>query len=119
MRPEAHFSRVFELAGIESLVMTNDPFDDRERSEWEAGKEQDARFLAALRLDPLLNDWLQAHPKLVAMGYRCGSVLDAECLAEIRRFLEDSIKKMKPMYAALSLPPTFAYPEDSGLGSEC
>jgi hypothetical protein len=99
--PADHFSRVFELAGVESVVMTNDPFDDRERQHWEQGREPDSRFQAALRLDPLLNDWPLAERKMLDRGHR-----------EVGPFLEEWIERMRPLYAAVSLPPSFAYPED-------
>ena len=55
---EKHIDKVLELAGIEAVVMTNDPFDDLERPVWERGEgAEDPRFRAALRIDPLLMDW--------------------------------------------------------------
>lgn len=99
-----HFSKVLELGGVESLVMTNDPFDSREEPFWMSGTGGDPRFHAALRLDPLLNDWPNTERKLLDLGYGVG---------EVRRFLDDWIGRMKPLYAAVSLPPTFNYPEDS------
>jgi hypothetical protein len=62
--PEAIVDRVFECAGLESLVMTNDPFDDAERSVWEAGPQIDPRFHAALRLDSLILAWDTNFPRL-------------------------------------------------------
>lgn len=114
---DKHIDKVFELAGIEAVVMTNDPFDDQERPAWEAGKGAlDPRFRAALRIDPLLNDWENSSARLAGWGYKTGRELSAATLSEIRRFLEDWIKRMKPLYLAVSLPPTFLYPEDSPRG---
>ena len=48
---EAYIDQVFKLANVESVIMTNDPFDDVERPVWEQGPELDARFQAALRID--------------------------------------------------------------------
>src|SRR5215216_146492 len=53
----AHLGRVLELAGVSEVVMTNDPFDEREAGVWEGGQRVDGRFRAALRMDGLLNDW--------------------------------------------------------------
>src|SRR5215210_449093 len=52
-----HLGRVLELAGVSEVVMTNDPFDEREARVWEGGVEIDGRFHAALRMDRLMNDW--------------------------------------------------------------
>ncbi len=51
---EHHIARVFKLAGIESVVMTNDPLDPEEAPLWDS-LARDVRFHAALRLDRLLN----------------------------------------------------------------
>ena len=40
-------------------------------------------------------------------------MLSDETLSEISRFLHDWIERMKPLYLAVSLPPSFRYPEDS------
>ncbi|MEJ7713663.1 MAG: hypothetical protein WKF84_28390 [Pyrinomonadaceae bacterium] len=42
--------------------MTNDPFDVTEASVWQKGVELDPRFHAALRIDPLLNEWRLPRP---------------------------------------------------------
>lgn len=111
---DRHIDKVFELAGIEAAVMTNDPFDDLERPVWERGEgDADPRFRAALRIDPLLMDWDNASSRLAAWGYGTGRELDSKSLAGVRRFLDDWIGRMKPLYLAVSLPPTFRYPEDS------
>ena len=111
--PATHFHRVMDMAGVESLVMTNDPLDPVEAQHWESGSELDPRFHAALRIDPILNNWPDATEKLKAKGYKTGLILDEESLAEVRRFLTDWIKIMRPAYMAVSLPPSFDFPEDS------
>lgn len=92
--PQAHMARVFQLAGVSRVVMTNDPLDPTEAPFWERVAD-DARFATALRLDRILND---------------GAMTDA---AEVRAFLQAWCKKMRPLYMAVSLPDTFRYPEDS------
>ncbi len=67
--PAAHLERVFELAGVSDVAMTNDPFDAREASVWEGGANVDGRFHAALRMDGLLNDWGNSAEALAARGY--------------------------------------------------
>ena len=111
--PATHYHRVMDMARVESLVTTNDPLDPVEAQHWECGSELDPRFHAALRIDPILNNWPDATEKLKAKGYKTGLILDGESLAEVRRFLVDWIKIMRPAYLAVSLPPSFAFPEDS------
>ncbi|MCE5198475.1 MAG: glucuronate isomerase [Armatimonadota bacterium] len=110
---EDYVDRVFELANLEGLVMTNDPFDDLERPAWLEFKAVDPRFHAVLRLDTLLNDWPNAVPKLNSWGYTVDLVPGRETYVEIRRFLRDWAGRINAIYMAASLPPTFAYPDDS------
>ncbi|MGQ9778679.1 MAG: glucuronate isomerase [Bacillota bacterium] len=110
---EAHVERVLQLSGVAHLVMTNDPFTPEERAVWLGGYRGDPRFHAALRLDALLNDWEEACRRLREWGYEVGPALEAETMAEVRRFLNDWIARMKPVYLAVSLPPNFTWPEDS------
>jgi len=49
--------RVFKLAGVKEVVMTNDPFDPQERAVWQRGVAEDPRFRSSLRIDPLLLDF--------------------------------------------------------------
>ncbi len=86
-----HIARVFQLAGIESVVMTNDPLDPEESPLWN-DVASDARFHAALRLDRLLNQETTYTP------------------AEARRFLESWATRMRAVYMAVSLPDSFQFP---------
>lgn len=106
----------FSLANLRYAVMTNNPFDDAERAVWDRGFEPDPRFKTALRVDDLLVNLPKALAALRGMGYQATDALGAGDLAEIRRFLEDWIARMGPLYLAASLPPSFMYPEDSGPG---
>lgn len=108
--------RVLELANVDNVVMTNDPFDDMERPYWLAGKQADSRFHAALRLDRLLNDWQAAWGILAEWGYNVSSDLCGETCGEVRRFLHDWMERTGAVYMAVSLPPTFVFPEDSARG---
>ncbi len=105
--------KAFEVANIDSVVMTNDPFDAQERKAWLEGFEVDPRFKAALRLDPLLVFWDKSYADLKAWGYDVDVALSARSLKEIRRFLSDWIKRMDPVYMAVSLPSSFRYPADN------
>ncbi|HRI87493.1 MAG TPA: glucuronate isomerase [Candidatus Hydrogenedentes bacterium] len=109
---ENHVAEVLLTANVRDVVMTNDPFDDLERPVWEAGYNADPRFHAALRIDPLLNDFANASARLRAWGYAAGPDTDASSLSEVRRFLLNHAKRMNALYMAVSLPPDFAFPED-------
>lgn len=114
---EQHIDQVFDVANVKSVVMTNDPFDHVERSVWEEGFAGDERFHAALRIDPLLNDWVNTYPQLKSWGYNVDASLSPKALTEVRRFLLDWLERTKALYMAVSLPPDFAFPEVSARGS--
>ena len=111
-----HLDRVLELAGVSDVVMTNDPLDAQEARVWEGGAEFDGRFHAALRMDGLLNDWPDAAAKLSARAYRVEAGLGGGTASEIRRFLDEWIVRMRPLYMAVSLPDDFQYPADDARG---
>lgn len=108
---DAYIDQVFKLANVRSVIMTNDPFDDIERPVWEQGTEKDSRFPAALRIDPLLNDWSKAAQRLAGWGYDVNGSLSQRDLDEVRRFLRDWVKRMNPRYMAVSLTPDFRFPD--------
>lgn len=108
--PQRHIDQVFQLAGVESVVMTNDPFDDVELAEWERNAAFDARFQAALRIDRPLNDWSGALKILKAKGKECSADLDESSVIELRKYLDAAADRMDPLYLAASLPDTFTYP---------
>jgi hypothetical protein len=110
---DRHVEHVLDLANVSELVMTNDPFNVQERSLWERRESCPARFHPALRLDPLLNDWQSTHALIAAQGFETWGELSSRCVAEARRFLDHWIARLRPAYAAVSLPFSFTYPEDS------
>lgn len=110
---EEYVDRVFQLGRIDKVVMTNDPFNARERNVWLGDYQGDGRFLAALRLDVLLNSWDSAQKSLQEWGYEASRDLSEGTLKEVRRFLEDWVGRMKAVYMAVSLPYDFTVPEDS------
>ncbi len=111
--PDSYIDRVMELSGVTKITMTNDVFDDNERSRWlaDATLGDDERFDAVLRFDPLLCDWLGAAAKLAGWGYDVCEQVNEKTVAHVRRFLGDWIERMNPVYAAVSLPPEFRYTE--------
>ncbi|HTS75919.1 MAG TPA: hypothetical protein VMG40_06930 [Bryobacteraceae bacterium] len=106
-----HIDRVFELGGISEAVMTNDPLDPDEAPAWERGAGHDARFHPVLRLDRILNKWPDHWRALESKGYQADE--RASSVTGVRRFLADWVKRMHPVYMAVSLPDTFEFPEDS------
>jgi hypothetical protein len=113
LTPGEYVDIVFELAGVRDVVMTNDPFDEAERKVWLESYRPDARFKAALRLDPLLNEWDANWQRLAAWGYSVDVGLSSRCITEVQRFLKYWCDRMEALYLAVSLPPTFAIAEDS------
>ena len=119
---EEHIDNVFTTANVESVVMTNDPFDPVEYPVWMTEFSRDARFHAALRIDALLNDWTNNYSKLAQWGYKVEPTLNMQSTAEVRRFLSEWLDRTKALYIAASLPPNFAFPEESPRGeliAEC
>lgn len=103
---------VFDLANVSSVYMTNDPLDAAERACWRKGFKRDPRFLAALRLDSCLMNWPAGVSSLRELGYDVDSSLSGRTLSEVCRYLSDWSRKMDARYMAISLPPSFRYPEE-------
>ena len=53
-----YIDQVLKLAHVSDVVMTNDPFNPVERAAWERNEPCPERFHRALRMDPVLNDWV-------------------------------------------------------------
>jgi hypothetical protein len=109
-KPEDYLNRCLELAGVRRLCMTNSPFDDLERPGWETGFSRDERFVAALRIDPLLLDWTHTAPRLARWGCKVKPGLSGPVFGEVRRFLADWTKRLRAKYLMVSLPPEFNFP---------
>jgi hypothetical protein len=114
-KPESYIDRICQLANVRQIAMTNSPFDDAERPVWERGFARDPRFVAALRIDPLLCDWPNAAQRLAKWGYKVSPDFSGQTLPEIRRFLEDWTRRIGARYCMVSLPPDFAYPADTAM----
>ncbi len=108
---DAYIGHCMELAGVSKICMTNSPFDHDEAPLWD-GFRGDERFCAALRIDPLLNEWEQTLPQMRGWGYDVGSDLNEATLREVRRFLGDWARKMNALYLMVSLPPEWNFPDD-------
>jgi hypothetical protein len=110
---EDYVGRVLETARVSSVVMTNDPFDEKESRLWEQGADRDPRFLPALRIDPMLVGWRGALPALASRGYDVSEDLGGRSIMEARRFLDVWVRRMRPLYLAVSLPDDFNFPADA------
>ncbi len=110
-RVDSYLSRCMELAGVSKIYMTNSPFDETERPIWEAGFQRDDRFVAGLRIDPLLLSWPETAPRLSRWGYHveAGSP-PQKTFDEVRRFLADWTRRIDARYVMISLPPDFEFP---------
>ena len=109
-KPARHVDEVLDLAGVNTVCMTNSPFDDLERPIWERGFRRHPRFKTALRIDPLLLDWPRSAQRLSEWGYQVSRTLNAKTLGEVRRFLEDWGTRINAGFLMVSLPPNFAFP---------
>jgi len=110
---ETYIEKVFEMAGISTVVMTNDPLDPAEAEVWLKGVASHKQFRAVLRLDRILCTWSAHWNVLAGQGYRVDEHASGNSVSEVRRFLMDWCKRMQPVYMAVSLPDTFAYPTDT------
>ena len=110
---DEHIGRVFEMAGISTVVMTNDPLDPGEAPLWLSGAREHPQFRAVLRLDKILRQWTANWEALAAQGYKVDAQASGKSAEEVRRFLFDWYQRMQPMYMAVSLPDTFIYPAET------
>lgn len=96
LRPiEDRIENSFELAGVETVTMTNDPLNDHERPVYEAGYRGDFRFRTVLRIEPILFQ-------------------DRGDLEWIRSYVKEWAERLNAAYVAVSLAPDFDF-----LGESC
>eukprot|EP00756_Hemistasia_phaeocysticola_P013073 Hpha_TRINITY_DN15249_c3_g3::TRINITY_DN15249_c3_g3_i1::g.64999::m.64999 len=101
--PEEHVERVFNLAGVKYVVMTNIPFDPREAQRFLDDRPTHPRFKAALRIDPVLKgDWGTIKAAVAERGM-------SEDMAGAREYLKWWAKKMDAIYLMASTPADFCY----------
>src|SRR2546426_4953022 len=109
-RVEDHVTRCMELAGLSKIYMTNSPFDDLERPVWEKGFRRDERFVAGLRIDPLLMAWPEAARRLAGWGYKVESGAPSQThFDEMRRFLADWTDRIDAKYLMVLLALDFQF----------
>jgi hypothetical protein len=112
-RIESHVVRVLQMAGVSSVVMTNDPLHPEEQQVWMNGSQPRPDFLPVLRLDRILWGWGGHWQRLVEQGYAVDAQATGKSVTETRRFLADWHERMRPVYMAVSLTDEFQFPEDS------
>jgi hypothetical protein len=61
-------------------------------------------------MDRLLNSWPKTAERLAGLGYAVDANMSGETTLEIRLFLDEWIRKMDPLYMAVSLPDDFLFP---------
>jgi len=110
---ESHIQRVLQMAGVNMVVMTNDPLETEEAAVWKNGDVKHSQFRAVLRLDRILCTWSKHWPVLTGQGYKVDEQASGKSAAEVRRFLMDWHERMQPVYMAVSLPDTFEYPQET------
>ncbi|MGB8476557.1 MAG: hypothetical protein WCE61_20945 [Candidatus Acidiferrum sp.] len=110
---ETHIQRVLQMAGVDLVVMTNDPLDPQEAPVWLKGVANNAQFRAVLRLDRILCAWSAHWQVLASQGYQVDEHASGKSAAEVRRFLMDWNARMHPVYMAVSLLDSFAYPQET------
>jgi hypothetical protein len=111
-----HVDLIFERAGVEGVVMTNDPFDRQEVAVWDTRATLDPRFRTALRVDALLNQWPTACAALTTAGFAASAALDAGSIVQARRFVDGWVARIAPLYMAVSLGDDFRWPEEGPRG---
>jgi hypothetical protein len=112
-RIESHVVKVLQMAGVSSVVMTNDPLHSEEQQVWMNGSQPRPDFLPVLRLDRILWGWSGHWQRLVEQGYAVDAQAAGNSVTETRRFLADWHERMRPVYMAVSLTDEFKFPEDS------
>jgi len=115
---ESLIQEVLQIAGVSDVVMTNDPLDREERAVWFSGGQNHPQFHPVLRLDRILWGWPQHWQQLASEGYAVDEHASGKSIAEVRRFLADWHKRMRPLYMAVSLPDTFQFPDERSMTSK-
>ncbi|EQC37806.1 hypothetical protein SDRG_04830 [Saprolegnia diclina VS20] len=107
--PSAYVDRVFRLAKVRYVVMTNIPFDKLETQYWTPTPAScnRAQFKTALRIDQLLLGlWSSIGPALDALHL-------PHTLDGVEKFLLHWIDMLQPEYFMASVPHTFVYDDDA------
>ena len=82
---------------------------------WEQGGASDPRFHAALRIDPVLNEW-GGRRRVEARGYAVADVIFGRDRDAARRFLDDWVERMRPALPRRLAPGRLPLPGDGPRG---
>jgi hypothetical protein len=111
---EKYIDKVFELANVKFVIMTNDPFNKKERQVWDTAHNNDDRFKPALRIDDILNNTPEVFKLIAKQGFNITSdQVNTQTINNIKDFLKSWIEKINPVYLAASLPPDFKIDDGS------
>ncbi len=113
---EDYLEKVFDVAGLDYAVMTNDPFVEAEVKQWSADKPGHPLLKTALRIDTLIVNWPGAMKTLQGQDYKVDG-LNEKSFDEAKRFLKSWTAKLDPIYLAASLPPHFNFPGDDTMAT--
>ncbi|MDD3013547.1 MAG: hypothetical protein PHC34_07585 [Candidatus Gastranaerophilales bacterium] len=103
---EEYVKRILDIANIQNIVMTNDPFNDAENKYWNnLFFDKNSYFQTSLRLDGLFNHKNTA----IKLNNKLFSLDNSE---KITDFLLDCIELINPLYLAVSFSNEFKYPAD-------
>jgi len=101
----------FSKANISKVYMTNDPLDPAEGPLWLSPFERDPRFEACLRLDSALIGWNETGKhRLRERGYELDGAMTYKTFETVKKYLREECDRMHARYMAISLPPSFTYP---------
>ncbi len=107
---DKYIELVFKTANIKYVVMTNNPFNEKERKIWLSGKIRHNKFKTALRIDDLLFDFKKVISVLSKEGMDINDSFDKKTVDNIKKFFSKWIKLINPLYVMCSVPPDFQYP---------
>ncbi len=109
---ETYLERVFELAGIDYAVMTNNPVKPNEFKHFDAGAPVPGLLRTALRIDDVILDFAGCRPVIAAQGCQPGDGTTEGAAAALRGWLGGWIDRIDPVYMAASLSYAWRYPVD-------
>ena len=107
-----HFDAVLRMTNVSDVVMTNDPFSEKETALWTGSLPQDPRFHASLRLDKLVNEWPLSVSSRALVDFNVQLDLNESSVTGLRNYLDSWITRIEPLYMGLSLPPDLKFPTD-------
>lgn len=106
-----HVEKVFQIAGVSRMVMTNDPLDPEEAPLWAIARLILSSSQACAWIE--FFSWTDHWQIFAHQGYAVESALSGTSIGEIRQFTADWCTRMHPVYMAVSLPHSFRFPDDS------